>query len=943
MRRLACLAPLLFSVVSGLASCTVASVDTVVSGEGIASPKSLDVDSVPDGCAAEEDGDHTFLFCTPRVTWADAQAACASAGYHLADVESASEGAWIWAGAEPLDPSSGWWHGGNDRATEGAWAWDGGATSTYTDWRAAEPNDFGGNEDCALFADDGSAAWNDKACTTTLPYVCEAGCVWSSWYDDADGDGFGDAATLARSCDAPGGAVADATDCDDADPGVAPDGAEVCGGSDEDCDGLEGDADPSVRAASFTSWYADADGDGAGAGAATASCTAPTGFVSNSADCDDEDASIVPGAPDRPADGVDQDCDGADGCTWYADGDGDGHGDAAAPYEDCGAPSGYAVTGDDCDDGDATTYPGAPETWYDGMDGDCAGGSDDDADADGADAADHGGTDCDDGDATTFPGAPERCDAADNDCDGAVDEAAGAAEVCPAAVESYDAHTYLFVTTRTDWVTAQAACAALGYHLVDVRDAAEDAWIWAQAEAADPATGWWMGLNDRGTEAEYAWDGGSLSTRTNWRSGEPNDYAGAEDCGAWAGDGGGGWNDKNCDTQRLAYVCEAGCELASWYTDADGDAHGDITSSVEACAAPVGTVASADDCDDSAADVFPGSIERCDAANRDEDCDGVSDDADDSVDPGSHGAWYADEDGDGFGDGSVVVAACDGGAGASADATDCDDSDENVFPGAPEAANGRDDDCDGEIEFYDPDLDGLASEVEERIGTRSDNPDSDGDGLLDGAEVTDGIAPDSDGDGNIDPLDADDDGDRLTTRAEIGDYDPADPEDAPDDIDLDGVPDHLDLDTDDDGVPDGVDAFIDTDHDGIDNVEDPDDDGDLLATALENAVEVEGAPAGDADADGIANYLDSDSDGDGCADGPLTDGLSDEDRDGRPAFIDADECAPPSLDTSVDTADTGEPPEAEPTCGCAGAPTPARLGAVLLGLAAFLGLRRRRG
>ena len=77
-----------------------------------------------------------------------------------------------------------------------------------------------------------------------------------------------------------------------------------------------------------------------------------------------------------------------------------------------------------------------------------------------------------------------------------------------------------------------------------------------------------------------------------------------------------------------------------------------------------------------------------------------------------------------------------------------------------------------------------------------------------------------------------------------------------DDIDLDGVPDHLDLDTDDDGVPDGVDAFIDTNHDGIDNVEDPDDDGDLLATALENAVAVEGAPAADADADGIANYLD---------------------------------------------------------------------------------------
>lgn len=41
-----------------------------------------------------------------------------------------------------------------------------------------------------------------------------------------------------------------------------------------------------------------------------------------------------------------------------------------------------------------------------------------DADGDGFFAGDEAGNDCDDTDATTYPGAPERCDATDHDCDG---------------------------------------------------------------------------------------------------------------------------------------------------------------------------------------------------------------------------------------------------------------------------------------------------------------------------------------------------------------------------------------------------------------------------------------------------------------------------------------------------------------------------------------------
>jgi hypothetical protein len=78
---------------------------------------------------------------------------------------------------------------------------------------------------------------------------------------------------------------------------------------------------------------------------------------------------VHPGAIDRPYDGVDSDCDGASDF----DADGDGHASSA-------------WGGDDCDDTNASVHPGAADTWYDGVDSDCDGASDYDADRDGHDA-----------------------------------------------------------------------------------------------------------------------------------------------------------------------------------------------------------------------------------------------------------------------------------------------------------------------------------------------------------------------------------------------------------------------------------------------------------------------------------------------------------------------------------------------------------------------------
>ncbi|MEN0068539.1 MAG: MopE-related protein [Myxococcota bacterium] len=94
--------------------------------------------------------------------------------------------------------------------------------------------------------------------------------------------------------------------------------------------------------------------------------------------------------------------------------------DAPLPISDADQ-DGFTVDDGDCDDQDPTIHPGAPDVPYDSVDSDCDGASDFDADRDGFDAASHGGLDCNDTDGAVFPGATERCNHIDDDCDGAID------------------------------------------------------------------------------------------------------------------------------------------------------------------------------------------------------------------------------------------------------------------------------------------------------------------------------------------------------------------------------------------------------------------------------------------------------------------------------------------------------------------------------------------
>ena len=128
-------------------------------------------------------------------------------------------------------------------------------------------------------------------------------------------------------------------------------------------------------------------------------------------DCDDDDPTFYPGAPDDWYDGRDTNCDGAD------DFDQDGDGFQTASHNADGATG-----GGDCQDANPDMFPGAADAWYDGVDSDCDGSNDYDADGDGFGSAALGeGRDCDDSIATVNPNGVERLNGLDDDCDGNID------------------------------------------------------------------------------------------------------------------------------------------------------------------------------------------------------------------------------------------------------------------------------------------------------------------------------------------------------------------------------------------------------------------------------------------------------------------------------------------------------------------------------------------
>ena len=369
------------------------------------------------------------------------------------------------------------------------------------------------------------------------------------------------------------------------------------------------------------------------------------GFTVDEGDCNDEDPSIHPDA-EEVCDGQDNNCDESidEGVTqtFWADADEDGFGNAEAPAELCELLEGFSELDTDCDDDD-------PEV---------------------------------------NPDATEACNGVDDNCNGEVDEAGDELWYADADEDGYGDATISIDTCDPEgsWVLDATDCddedASVNPGMDDICNLADDDCDGEVDE--DPEFTWYMDNDGDGHGSTVEVDACSQPEGTSAISGDCDDADEAVNPDA----------DEVCD--GLDNDCDGtsdnddAIDAPSWYTDGDGDGYGDTSNTTTSCTQPSGLVGDGDDCDDGDSAINPDATETCDGI--DNDCSGTVDD-DYASDADT---WYADSDGDGYGDADVTTTACSQPSGYVDDTQDCDDSNSAINPDAEEVCtDGVDDDCDG--------------------------------------------------------------------------------------------------------------------------------------------------------------------------------------------------------------------------------------------------------
>ena len=331
--------------------------------------------------------------------------------------------------------------------------------------------------------------------------------------------------------------------------------------------------------------------------------------------------------------------------------------------------------------------------------------------------------DCDDSDPTVHPDAEELCDEIDNNCDGISDLDATNLQTFYADADG-DGFYGEAVTTQACTVPDGFGTIALDCDDLDA-DTNPDG-----AEVCDGVD------NDCDDLIDDDDDDVDATTLSEWFADADGDGWGTNDVYSISCEAPSGYVDVDGDCDDSDADLNPG---TVWYADVDADGYGADDYTSTGCNAPAGYVAAGGDCDDLDDGVNPDATEVCDGV--DNDCDEAVDDDDDSVDSSTWTTWYADSDADGYGDEETSSASCEAPSSYVEDASDCDDSDGEVNPGATEVCdNGVDDDCSGDASGCT-----LTGEYDDTLADLLVTSSSSGD--YTGAEMT---AGDYDGDGVTD-------------------------------------------------------------------------------------------------------------------------------------------------------------------------------------------------